>query len=45
MLFICYCEFTTQRGENRHTDIENLVTLIHTNKINAMSGNFYHTVW
>ena len=32
--------FTTQCGENRHTDIENFATLIHTQKINALRGDF-----
>ena len=29
--------FTTQCGENRHTDIVNLATLIHTKKINCVA--------
>ena len=37
--------FTTQCGENRHTDIANFATLIHTKKINTLCGDVYHTVW
>ena len=36
--------FTTQYDENRHTDIANFATLIHTKKINKLCGDFYHTV-
>ena len=36
--------FTTQCGENHHTDIANFATLIHTKKNNALYGNFYHTI-
>ena len=32
--------FTTQCGENRHTDIANFATLIHTRKINPLCGDF-----
>ena len=44
MLYIIV-NFTTQCGENRHTDIANFATLIHTQKINTLCGDFYHTVW
>ena len=38
--------FTTQCGENRHTDIAKFATSIHTKKkINTLCGDFYHTVW
>ena len=40
--------FTTQCGENRHRDIANLATLIHTNKLRhcvaiftILYGNYY----
>ena len=36
-------DFTTQCVENRHTDIANFATLIHTKKMNTLWGNFYHT--
>ena len=47
MYFVVYTivNFTTQCGENRHTDIANFATLIHTPKINTLYGDFYHTVW
>ena len=37
--------FTTQCGENPHTDTANLATLIHTKKISTLCGDFYHIVW
>ena len=37
--------FITQCGDNRHTDIANLATFIHTKKTNKLCGDFYHTVW
>ena len=30
-----------QCGENRHTDIVNFATIIHTKTINALYGNYY----
>ena len=32
--------FSTQCGENRHTDVANFATLIHTKKINTLCGDF-----
>ena len=37
--------FTTECGENRHTDIANFATLIHTKKMNTVCSDFYHTIW
>ena len=44
---LCYTivNFTTQWVENRHTDIENFVTLMQTKKINTLGGKFHHTIW
>ena len=43
---LCYIvvNFTTQCGENRHTIIANLATLIHK-KMNTLCRDFYHTIW
>ena len=40
-----FVDLATQCGENRHTDIANFATLIHTKVINTLCGDFYHTIW
>ena len=45
---LCYVHivnFTTQCGENRHTDLANFATLIRTKKMNTLCSDFYYTVW
>ena len=45
ILFCNLCYIHAVYIANRHTDIANFGTLIHTKKFNTLCGDFNHTIW